>query len=130
MGEWMEYVYMQKPKPTDVVGVEVIISVLDPNNNCYEVARTTSDAAGFFSVEFEPEVPGKYTIVATFAGSESYWQSSAETSVFVEEAPAATPVPTAEPAPMTDTYVLGFGLASVIAIVVIGLVLIMMLRKR
>ncbi len=130
MGEWMEYVYMQKPKPSDVTGVEVVITVLDPNGNSYEVARTTNDASGFFSVEFEPEVPGKYTVVATFAGSESYWQSQAETAVFVEEAPEPTPVPTASPAPMTDTYVFGFGLASVIAIVVIGLVLVMMLRKR
>jgi outer membrane protein assembly factor BamB len=129
-GDWMEYVYMQKPKPTDATGVEVIISVLDPNMNCYEVARTTSDASGFFSAEFEPEVPGKYTVTATFAGSESYWQSSAETALLVEEEVQPTPVPTEEPAPMTDTYVLGFGLASVIAIVVIGLLIIMMLRKR
>ncbi len=129
-GEWMEYVYMQKPKPTNATGVEVIISVLDPNNNCYEVARTTSDASGFFSADFVPEVPGKYTVVATFAGSESYWQSSAETALLVEEEPTPTAMPTATPAPMTDTYVLGFGLASFIAIVVIGLLIIMMLRKR
>ncbi|MEM4733410.1 MAG: PQQ-binding-like beta-propeller repeat protein, partial [Candidatus Bathyarchaeia archaeon] len=30
MSAWMEYVYMQKPRPADVKGVEVVVSVLDP----------------------------------------------------------------------------------------------------
>jgi hypothetical protein len=128
MSAWMEYVYMQKPRPTDTVGVEVVVSVLDPNNNFYEVGRATSDENGMFSVAFTPEVPGKYAVVATFAGSESYWGSYAGTAINVEEAPAATPVPTPTPAPMTDTYIVGFGTAMLIAIIV-GFVL-LLLRKR
>jgi outer membrane protein assembly factor BamB len=128
--DWMLYVYKQFPRPTTAVGVEVVLSVLDPNNNCYEVGRATSDANGFYSCAFTPEVPGKYTIYANFAGSKAYWGSSAETAINVEEAPAATPAPTPTPAPMTDTYVMGFGIAMVIAIVVIGLVIILLLRKR
>ena len=127
MGDWMEYVYMQKPRPTDVTGVEVVISVLDPNNNVYEVGRATSDANGMYSATFTPEVPGKYAVIASFEGSESYWQSHAETALFVEEAPAATPVPTPTPAPMTDTYVIGTGIAIIIAIAIVGVLL---LRKR
>jgi len=130
MTAWMEYVYMQKPKPADATGVEVVISVLDPNNNVYEVGRTTSDADGFFKLAFEPLVPGEYTVIATFEGSESYYGSHAVTAINVEEAPAATAEPTPTPAPMTDTYVLGLGTAAIIAIVVIGIVLILMLRKR
>jgi hypothetical protein len=130
MGEWMEYVYMQKPRPTEVTGVEVIISVLDPNNNCYEVGRTTSDANGMYKLMFTPEVPGEYTILATFAGTESYWGSYAETAIGVNEAPAATPAPTPTPASMTDTYVLGLGAGAIIAIVVVGLLLFLTLRKR
>ena len=49
MSAWMEYVYMQQAKPTDAKGVEVVLSVLDPNNNYYEVGNTTSDASGMFS---------------------------------------------------------------------------------
>jgi hypothetical protein len=124
----MEYVYMQKPKPTNVTGVEVVISVLDPNNNYYEVARTTSDASGYFGCTFEPLVPGFYKIIATFEGSESYWGSSAETFLNVEEAPAPTVEPTPSPAPMTDTYVTGFGAGILIAIIV-GFAL-LILRKR
>src|SRR5690606_38338630 len=33
MSAWMQYVYMQKPKPTDVTGVVVELFVLDANNN-------------------------------------------------------------------------------------------------
>ena len=130
MGEWMEYVYMQKPRPADVTGVEVVIEVLDPNNNYYEVGRTTGDADGFFKLAFTPEVPGEYTVIATFEGSESYYGSHAETALFVEEAPAAAPAPTPTPAPMTDTYVMGFGIGMIIAIVVVGLLLFLLLRKR
>jgi outer membrane protein assembly factor BamB len=129
-GEWMKYVYAQFARPTDATGVEVIISVLDPNNNCYEVARTTSDASGFFSAEFIPEVPGKYTVVATFEGSGAYYGSFAETAISVEETPQASPTPTPSPAPLTDLYVTGFGIGMIIAIVVVGLLLFLMLRKR
>ena len=130
MSAWMEYVYMQKPLPTDVVGVDVTISVLDPNGNIYDVGTATSDASGTFCCEFTPEVPGLYTVVATFSGSESYWPSYAQTYLKVNEGLAATPEPTATPAPMTDLYVTGFGTGMIIAIVVVGLLLVMMLRKR
>jgi hypothetical protein len=128
MNAWMEYVYMQKPRPTDAVGVNVTISVLDPNGNSYEVGTTTSDANGMYSVSFTPLVSGKYTVIATFAGSESYWGSQAETAINVEQTPAATAAPTPTPAPMTDTYIVGFGSAMLVAIIV-GFVL-LLLRKR
>jgi len=127
MGEWMEYVYMQKPKPTNVTGVEVIVSVLDPNGNCYEVGRTTSDASGFFKLTFEPLVPGEYTVIASFAGSESYWGSSAETALYVEEAPAATPEPTPVPQEPVGTY---FTISTVLIIAAIAIVAFLILRRR
>jgi hypothetical protein len=130
MSAWMEHVYMQRPIPSDAKGVEVVLSVLDPNGNYYEVGRTTSDASGMFSCAFTPEVPGKYTIIATFEGSKSYYASYAETAINVEEAPAATPAPTPTPVPMTDMYVMGFGIGIIIAVVVVGLLLVLLLRKR
>jgi hypothetical protein len=130
MKAWMEYVYHQKPCPTNVTGVEVVISVLDPNNNCYEVGKTTSDPSGFYKLTFEPLVPGEYTIVATFSGSESYWSSQAQTAVFVEEAPAATPAPTPEPASAADLYFLPMSIVTIILIVIVGAMMFLMLRKR
>jgi hypothetical protein len=128
--DWMLYVYKQFPRPTDLVGVEVVLTVMDPNNNPYEIGRATSDANGFYSVSFTPPVPGKYTVYATFEGSEAYYGSSAETAITVDSAPAETPGPTPTPAPMTDTYVMGFGIGMIIAIIVVGLLLFLLLRKR
>ncbi len=130
MGDWMEYVYMQKPRPADVTGVEIVVSVLDPNDNSYEIGRTTSDANGFFKLAFEPLVPGEYTVIATFEGSESYYGSHAVTAINVEEAPAATPVPTPPPASVADMYLLPSVAGIIVAIVVIGILIILMLRKR
>jgi outer membrane protein assembly factor BamB len=130
MSVWMEYVYMQQPKPTDATGVDVTITVFDPNGNCYDVATATSDVNGFYSATFTPPVPGKYTVYVTFAGTESYWPSTAVTAINVESTPEPTAAPTPTPAPMTDTYVLGIGAGSIIAIIAIGIVIILMLRKR
>jgi hypothetical protein len=130
MSDWMLYVYKQFPKPADVIGVEVVVSVLDPNGNSYEVGRATSDASGFYSVAFTPPVPGKYTIIATFAGSKAYYGSQAETAINVEDAPAATPPPTPTPASVADMYFLPATAGIIVAIVVIGLIIILMLRKR
>jgi hypothetical protein len=130
MSSWMQFVYQQQPCPANVTGVKVTISVLDPNNNQYDVGTTTSDANGAFSYTFTPEVPGKYTVIASFAGSGSYYGSSAETALAVNEAPTSTPEPTPMPASLADIYFLPMSIITIIAIVVIGIVLILMLRKR
>jgi len=129
MSEWMLYVYKQFARPADIIGVEVIISVLDPNNNCYEVGRTTSDAGGYFKLMFEPEVEGEYTVIATFEGSGAYYGSFAETAVGIVE-PEATPVATPEPESIADMYLLPATIGIIIAIVVVGLIIILMLRRR
>jgi outer membrane protein assembly factor BamB len=130
MSDWMLYVYKQFERPTDVNGVEVVAEVLDPNGNFYEVGRTTSDANGKYSIYFTPSVPGKYTVIVKFAGSNAYYGSWDETDLMVEEAPTPTAAPTPTPAPMTDAYVLSLGAGAIIAIIAIGLVIILMLRKR
>jgi hypothetical protein len=130
MKAWMEYVYQQKPRPTNATGVEVVVSVLDPNNNYYDVGTTTSDANGMFKLAFEPLVPGEYTVIATFEGSEAYWSSMAETAINVEEAPAATLEPTPQPASMADLYLIPSVIGIIVAIAVVGAVIVLMLRKR
>jgi outer membrane protein assembly factor BamB len=130
MKDWMGYVYQQRPLPADAVGVDVTLSVLDSNNNCYEIGTATTDANGFFRYTWVPIIPGDYTVYASFAGTNAYWPSQAEAAFTVMEAPEATPPPTPTPAPMTDAYVLGTGITAIVAIVIIGLVIILMLRKR
>ena len=130
MTAWMEYIYEQFPRPTDVTGVEVVVSVFDPNNNSYEVARTTSDASGYFGCTFEPEVPGLYKVIATFEGSKAYYGSYAEVFLTVDEAPQPTPVPTPTPASAADLYLVPGIAGIIVAIVIVGVILMVMLRKR
>jgi len=130
MGRWMEYVYMQKPRPTDTIGVEVKLSVLDANNNFREIGRTTSDSNGFYSFQWTPDIPGKYTVYANFAGSESYWPSHAETAFAVDPAPEPPPEVTIPP-DNSGTYATYSTIAIIIAIAIVGAILaLIMLRKR
>jgi hypothetical protein len=128
--EWMLYVYKQFAKPADVMGVDVTISVLDPNGNYYEVGTTTSNADGTFGLTSTPPVPGTYTVYATFCGSNAYYGSSASTYLSVLEAPAATAEPTPTPASAAELYFLPVSIAMIIAIAAVGAILILMLRKR
>ncbi|HLC00635.1 MAG TPA: carboxypeptidase-like regulatory domain-containing protein [Candidatus Bathyarchaeia archaeon] len=126
---WMEYVYMQQAAPTDVKGVEVTLTVVDSNGNRREIGKTTSDATGFYSFQWTPDVPGKYNLYASFAGSESYWPSQAETAFAADTAPPATQEPQAQ-SNMTDTYVLAGVAVIVIAIAIVGAILAILLKKR
>jgi len=131
MEAWMEYAYQQQIKPTNATGVDVILTVLDPNNNYYEVGRTTSDSNGFFSCSFTPEVPGDYIITASFAGSESYYPSHSVTAFAVDEAPEPTPAPTETPPSVADQYFLPVAAGLfVLIIIVLVLLVIMMLKKK
>ena len=133
MSRWMLYVYKQfEYEPHETwVGVEVELYVVDANMNARPIGTATTSAEnGAFAFAWTPDIPGTYYLYAEFKGSEGYFGSHAETAFVVDEAPEVTPGPTATPAPMTDTYVMGFGIGMIAAIVVIGLVIILMLRKR
>jgi hypothetical protein len=99
MTEWMAYVYMQRPFPSDVVGVKVKLTLIGPDYSVQEVT-TNSDALGQYSVQFKPEAEGMYTVVANFEGSNSYFPSTAETFFAVDAAAAA---PTAAPTTAAPT---------------------------
>jgi len=128
MSAWMEYVYMQKPRPTNATGVSVSIDAIDPNNNFIHIGTATSDMTGLFSYAWlTPNVPGKYTVLATFVGSDSYWPSFTETAMYVQGAPAATPPPT-YPVPIDYTMVIiGSAIAIIIVVIIVG---ILILRKK
>jgi hypothetical protein len=130
MSAWMEYVYMQKPRPKDINGVPVTIAVIDSNGNQRNIGEATSDSNGYYSFMWKPDIPGKYTVITSFAGSEAYWPSHDETSFGVDEAPPAAPALPEQPPTMTDTYVVGMGIAIIVAVALAGAVLALVLRKR
>ncbi len=130
MKQWMEYVYMQQNKPTDTTGVEINLAVIDSNGNYRTIGTAVSDANGFYSMQWTPDITGEYRVIATFAGTNAYYGSTAETAFAVDEA-AATPAPTEAPKDsVADQYLLPGIVAIIIAIVVGFAVTILMLKKR
>ena len=132
MSSWMLYVYKQFARPSNASGVEVTLNVLDANNNFREIGKTTSDANGYFSLNWKPDISGKYSVYASFAGTNSYYPSYAETS-FMVDAGASTPAPTVTAATSVATttdlmlYIVGATIAIIIAIAIVGLLI---LRKH
>ncbi|MCW4047810.1 MAG: PQQ-like beta-propeller repeat protein [Candidatus Bathyarchaeota archaeon] len=128
---WMEYVYQQQPLPTNTTGVEITIDVIDSNNNYRTIGTTTSDTTGSFSFTWTPDIPGDFTVIATFAGSNSYYGSCAEAHFTATE--AATPAPVITPQPGLATagdvmmYSVIVAIAIIIAIAIVGLLI---LRKK
>jgi hypothetical protein len=127
---WMEYVYMQKPRPTNATGVPVEISVIDANGNYRTIGTTTADSNGFYSFNWKPDIEGKFSVYASFTGSESYWPSNAETAFNVDSAAATlAPQPTAQPT-AADLYFLPAIIGVIVAIIVVGAVLALLVTKK
>ncbi len=130
MNDWMSYVYQQQPLPSNFKGVDVGISVVDANGNYRNIGTATTDSKGNFNLVWKPDIPGTYQVIAAFGGTNGYWPSYQETVFNVLDAPAtSTPAPTV-PITMTEQYFVPLSGAIIVAIVVIGAILILMVRKR
>jgi hypothetical protein len=128
---WMEYLYMQRPKPTDATGVVISLNMVDPNGNLFHIGDTTSDMYGNYALPFTPTVPGTYQIIANFKGSAAYGSSSASTYITVGEQSAITPTPTqAQSQSLADMYFVPAIGGLFIFVAIIGAVIIVMLRKK
>jgi hypothetical protein len=131
---WMEYVYQQQPLPSDVTGVPITLSVLDANNNYRTIGTTTSTTLGTYGFTWTPDIAGNYTIYASFAGSNSYYPSSAATQIFASNPAQASPTATIKSDVATTgdlmTWILASAIAIIIVIAIVGVLIVMMLRKR
>jgi len=150
MDAWMQYLFLQKPKPTNINGVPVTLTAIDPNGNNIPIGDVISDSNGNFATMWTPQVLGQYKIIANFAETNSYYGSDATAYLGVStaptapastsspqpttsstEVPTATPTPTAAPQPdhgiATETLLIA-GAAIIIVIAVIAAALV--LRKR
>jgi outer membrane protein assembly factor BamB len=131
MSDWMKYVYKQFPRPTNTAGVEVTIDVLDANGNYRNIGTAISDSSGMFRHAWRPDIEGTYTVIATFAGSKSYWPSYAQTAFVIDPA-TTTPATTQPIIPVSsaDMYLLPGIITIIVAIVIVGALIMLMLRKR
>jgi len=128
MTEWMEYLHMQHSIPASVTGVPVSLDVIDANNNLQHIATVTTDGlSGTFGYTWEPEIPGQYTVTASFMGDDSYGTSFATTYVGVVEAPPATAAP--EP-PVIPDYTLAILCVGIAMILAVAIATVLILRKR
>jgi hypothetical protein len=126
----MMYVYKQYECPTNTSGVPVTVSVIDANGNYREIGTTTSDATGYYSLSWTPDISGQYTVYVTFAGSKAYYGSVATNSFVVDEA-AATPAPHETQAPSAaDLYFVPATIAIVVLIVIVLALLVLMMMKK
>jgi outer membrane protein assembly factor BamB len=117
---WMEYIYMQKAKPANTEGVPVKLVAVDITGNSIDIGTVSSDSSGLYSIAWNPEHTGKYTIKATFEGTKSYWPSSSETAITVNSASSASST-------SIDLYII---VATIILLIAIAIVAIMIIRKK
>jgi len=145
MTAWMEYLHMQKTKPTNANGVPVVLTATNQNGNTQEIGTVTSDMYGNYGLMWSPPADGKYQIVAKFAGSVSYGSSAASTYLGVGVAPSGQPTSTPPPtgptqpsasstppppphgAPPSMELLIAIAVVTIIAVVVVAAVV---LRRR
>jgi hypothetical protein len=129
MADWMGYLYQDKPLPTNFTGVEVVINVVDANGNYRTIGTATTDETGAFSLVWKPDIPGAYDVTAVFQGTNGYWGSKASTTfdVMAEE---ITPTPTPAPVSITETYFIPAVAGIIVAIILVGVAIIVVLKKR
>ena len=130
MSEWMEYLYMQQPCPDSYTGVPVRLEAFGEDGSYVDIGWVTSDPYGNFKSAWTPPDESLYTIMATFAGSDSYWMSYAATGLSV--GPAPSPDGPIEPEP-TEAPLITTEIAIIIAAVIVAVAVIVgfwILRKR
>jgi hypothetical protein len=132
---FMEYLYEQQAKPSNLTGVLVKIDAIDPNGNYINLGSTTTDSNGYYNFQVNPSMlaagEGTYQVNARFEGTNSYRSSNAESAFTIN--PAPTVMPTATPqsnlATTTDLeiYIVAGVIAIIIAIAIVGALI---LRKH
>jgi hypothetical protein len=132
---FMEYLYEEQTKPSNLTGVPVKIDALDPNGNNVNLGTTTTDSSGFYSFQVNPDMlsagTGTYQVIASFAGSKSYGSSYTESAFTLNSSPSIAPTATSQPTAVTATDLMTYMAVGVIAIIIaIAIVGLLILRKR
>jgi len=130
MTDWMGYLYQQKPLPANFTGVDVVINVIDANGNYRTIGTVKTDATGQYNLVWQPDIDGKYSVIASFAGTKGYWPASANTAFTVmQPAATASPPPTLQTS-MVEQYFVPAVVGIILAIIIVGIAIVLVLRKR
>jgi hypothetical protein len=129
MTAWMEYLYMQKPKPEGATGVPVEVKATSSSGQTTSLGTVISDSRGQFKVAWTPPTNDLYTITAAFAGSESYFGSEAETALSVNAVGSTAPTPT-DGGLSIDALGMYIIAATAIIVIAIAIVAVLLLRRK
>ena len=145
MSVWMDYLHMQNATllnaPPDCMGVPVTLTAVSSTGTTVNLGTVTSDSDGHYAYQWIPTTAGLYTVYATFAGTNAYYESYGETAATVASTTTATATPAATPTPTPtststasnvntgdiEMYLAIVAIVIVIAIAVVGLLI---LRKK
>ena len=137
----MEHIHMAMPITglwgnETITGVPLTLTAIASDGTVTNIGTTTTNGYyGTFGTTWTPTKEGVYTILASFAGDDSYGSSTAATSISVGPAPTAAPTaaPTSTPLTASDitnslmTYLVAGIVAIIIVIVIVG---VLILRKK
>jgi hypothetical protein len=135
----MAYLYEQQPidgiwHNETITGVPVTLTAIDQSGNIIDIGTvTTNGYYGTFSHTWNPPNEGQYTIIASFSGDNSYGSSNAACALLVSTAaPSVTPTSSGQAETVNnDNTPLIYATAGIIAaIVIVGVFVILTLRKR
>jgi hypothetical protein len=131
----MQYLHFQYPigglyNNETLTGVPVILTAIGSDGTVTDIGTTTTNGYyGTFAYAWTPPKEDTYTIMASFAGDDSYGSSSTATGLLVGPAPASpTPTPTPPEAAPDNTPLLYGILVAVVIAIIIGLLA--LFRKR
>jgi hypothetical protein len=126
----MEYLHIQMPidglwHNETIAGVPVTLTAIGSDGSVTDLGSVTSNGYyGTFSMAWTPPKEDTYTIIASFAGDDSYGSSNAATAVTVGPAPEPYPEPVEPEAPPDNTPMfVGSTAAIIIAIAIVGILL-------
>jgi hypothetical protein len=133
MSTQMEYLHLQYPqggiwKNATITGVPVTLTAIGEDGSVVDIGTvTTNGYYGTFEKAWTPPAEGTYSIIASFAGDDSYGSSAAATAVSIGPAPAAVAIPEQIAPPDYTMTIVGGIIAVIIAVAISTLVI---LRKR
>jgi hypothetical protein len=137
MSVWMDYLHMQNAtllnNPPICTGVPVTLTAVDPNGNTITIGTTTSNNKGTYGFQWTPTNPGLYTIYANFAGTDSYYSSSAATYATVASSSmtsSSTPTANSQSLVSNSNLVTYIAIGVVAIIIAIAINIVITLRKK
>jgi outer membrane protein assembly factor BamB len=136
MATQMEYLHLQMPidglwHNETITGVPVTLTAIGSDGSVIDIGTTTTNGyGGTFGMAWTPTKEDTYTIMASFAGDDSYGSSMATTTMAVSPAPPAIDIPEVI-TPVDYTMTIAYAaIAIIVAVVIAVAVAVLLLRKR